>query len=100
MADDSKPADDAAANIAALEAKDGPRTNNENAETNEILAARVPSEDFDPIDASIRMNDPTKSRNAYTSHESGFNTDLPRDSEEADPIVPRQDKSETEAGGK
>lgn len=67
--------------IKKLEAKDG-EPNNESARTNEILAARSGDSDVDPIEASLRANDPSLSRAAYTSHKSGFNEDLePKDAD-------------------
>lgn len=71
--------------IEKLKDKDG-EPNNESARTNEILAARAGvDEDFDPIKASIAANDPTLSRSAYTSADSGFNEDLiAKEAEKAD----------------
>lgn len=61
--------------IKKLQDKDG-EANNESARTNEILASREAASDVDPVKASLALNDPSLSRSAYTSHESGFNEDL------------------------
>lgn len=50
--------------------------NNESARTNESLAQRTGKVDEEAAEASIALNDPSLSRAAYTSHESGFNEDL------------------------
>lgn len=64
--------------IKKLEAKDA-EPNNESARTNEILAARAGAgDDTDPVKESLKMNDPSLSRSAYTSAKSGFNEDLDR----------------------
>lgn len=68
--------------IAKLREKDG-EANNESARTNEILARRAGvDEDFDPVKASIEANNPSLSRSAYTSEDSGFNEDAIRKAEE------------------
>lgn len=65
--------------IKKLEQKDG-EPHNESARTNELLAARDGGSDVDPVKESLRLNDPSLSRAAYTSEKSGFNEDLePKD---------------------
>ena len=64
--------------IKKLEAKDD-EPNNESARTNETLIGKGSRSDEDPVEASIRLNDPSLSRAAYTSSKSGFNEDLERD---------------------
>jgi hypothetical protein len=53
--------------------------NNESARTNELLTAKAAGSDTDPVKASLALNDPSLSRSAYTSDDSGFNEDLERD---------------------
>ena len=69
--------------IKKLEAKDA-EPNNESARTNEILAHRGETSDEDPVAVSLRLNDPSKSRSAYTSDKTGFNEDLDRDAPQVD----------------
>lgn len=69
--------------IKKLEERDGD-ANNESARTNELLAARAgEASDSDPVKESLKANDPSLSRSAYTSAKSGFNEDLDRDDVEA-----------------
>jgi hypothetical protein len=68
--------------IKKLEERDGD-ANNESARTNELLAARAGDSDSDSIKESLKANDPSLSRSAYTSAKSGFNEDLDRDDVEA-----------------
>jgi len=72
--------------IQKLQEKDA-EPNNESARTNEILAARDGGSDVDPVKLSLEANDPSKSRSAYTSEDSGFNEDLDRD----DTPIPTKD---------
>lgn len=69
--------------------------NNESARRNEMLAAKAGPTDKQEVEDSIRANDPTLSRAAYTSAKSGFNEDLERNDE--DPKKDRPAKSQTKA---
>lgn len=62
--------------VEKLQAKDADGANNDSARTNEILAQRADAGDSDPVATSLALNDPSLTRNAHTSHESGFNEEL------------------------
>lgn len=83
----------AAEAIEKLKKKDG-EANNESARTNEVLAARDGGGE-DPVEASLRANDPSRSRAAYTSHKSGFNEDL--EPEEDTPTPKPKAKGQTKS---
>jgi hypothetical protein len=83
--------------IKRLEEKDS-EPNNESARTNELLAARDGGDEDDPVKASLRANDPSLSRSAYTSHKSGFNEDLEGDDDT--PIPSKKAKGQTKTVNK